>query len=374
MRREIGPIRAILNGIVCLAILGLAGFGVAQVAGKNWQVQETYRLRAEFESVVGLEPGGRIFVQGVDAGVVEAIAPPSEPGMPVGLVLRIDARLQPLIRADAEARIATQGVVGAKVLEISPGSPGVEVLPDGGVIRSVPPVELADLIREASDALGRVDAVAGSAERGLSEINAIAAAIRGGEGTLGRLVTDDEPLERLVRLTNRGERTLTDLQDNLDALKSTWPISRYFARRGYDDRDLALYRPDSDRDARTLTESDLFEPGRAVLTEQGRGRLDEIARWTQELLTKKTEVVVAAFTDATLDDDMAERLTQQQAEAVRQYLIAEHSLDSAGWFRARTVAAVGFGTHRPRTPSASARAQAQAPDRRVEIILFTPQA
>ena len=167
---------------------------------------------------------------------------------------------------------------------------------------------------------------------------------------------------------------MTDLQDNLDALKSTWPISRYFDRRGYDDRDLALYRPDASRDARTLSESDLFEPGRAVLTDRGRGRLDEIAHWTKELLTKKTEVVVAAFTDQTLDDDMAERLTQQQAEAVRQYLVAEHSIDSAGWFRARTVAAVGFGTHRPRTPSSGPQEQHQAPDRRVEIILFTPQA
>ena len=374
MRREIGPMRALLNGIVSLAVLALAGFGVAQVAGKNWQVQETYRLLAEFDRVGGLGVGGRVFVQGVDAGVVEAIEPPTQPGDPVGLVLRIDARLQPLIRSDAEARIATQGVVGAKVLEISPGSPDASVLPEGGLIRSVPPIELADLIRDASDALGRVDAVAGSAERGIAEINAIAAAIRGGEGTLGRLVTDDEPIERLVRLTSRGERTLTDLQDNLDALKSTWPISRYFDRRGYDDRDLALYRPDASRDAWTLAESDLFEPGRAVLTDRGRGRLDEIAHWTKELLTKKTEVVVAAFTDQSLDDDMAERLTQQQAEAVRQYLVAEHSIDSAGWFRARTVAAVGFGTHRPRTPSNGPRAQSQAPDRRVEIILFTPQA
>ena len=58
MRREIGPIRALLNGIVCLAVLALAGFGVAQVAGKNWQVQETYRLLVEFDRVGGLGEGG----------------------------------------------------------------------------------------------------------------------------------------------------------------------------------------------------------------------------------------------------------------------------------------------------------------------------
>ncbi|QDV32632.1 MlaD family protein [Tautonia plasticadhaerens] len=372
MRREIGPIRALASGVFCLGILGLAGFGAVQVASKNWQVQDTYRLLAEFESVAGLEPGGRVFVQGVDAGVVEGIEPPDEPGRPVRLVLRVDARLRPLIRTDAEARIVTQGVVGARVVEISPGSPGAEVLPEGGLVRSVPPIELADLMREATDALARVDAVADEAERGLAEVNAIASSIRGGEGTIGRLLTDDEPVDRLVSLTDRGERTLTDLQDNLDAIKNTWPISRYFTRRGYDDRELALYRPNSDRYAMTLSESDLFEPGRAMLTEPGRGRLDEVAKWTKEHLTKQTDVIVAAYTDGALDDLLAERLTQQQAEAVRRYLVDSHGLDSAGWFRSRTVAAVGFGRHRPQIPSADP--QSGGPDRRVEIILFTPQA
>ncbi|RUL81757.1 MCE family protein [Tautonia sociabilis] len=371
MRREIGPLRALANGIACLGILGMAGFGAVQVAGKNWQVQETYRLRAEFETVGGLEPGGRVFVQGVDAGVVESIEPPGEPGGPVSLVLRIDARLRPLIRTDARARIVSQGVVGAKVVELSPGSPDAEVLPDGGLVTSEPPVELADLMREATEALDRIDAAAEAAERGLSEINAIASAIRGGEGTIGRLLTDDEPVDRLVSLTDRGERTLTDLQDNLNALKNTWPISRYFSRRGYDDRELALYRPEATRHALMLAETDLFEPGRAVLTEAGRGRLDEVARWAKEHLSTRTEVVVAAYSDDSLDAQLAERLTQQQAEAVRSYLVGSHRIDSAGWFRSRTVAAVGFGRHRPRVPSVEP--QGIGPERRVEIILFTPQ-
>lgn len=372
MNREIGPLRALANGLLCLGILGAAGYGAFQVAGRNWQVQDTYAIRAEFANVGGLEPGARVYVQGVDAGVVEAIAPPEAPGSAVGLVLRVDARLRPLIRTDAEARIATRGVVGARVLELTPGSPDAPVLPDGSLVASAEPVELDDLIREAAEAMDHVDAVADSAERGLGEITAIAAAIRKGEGTIGRLVMDDEPIDKLVRLTSRGERTLTDLQDNLDAIKNTWPFSRYFERRGYDDRDLVLYRPNASRSSRVVAESDLFEPGRAVLTEAGRAILDEVARWSKEQVHRETEVVVAAYTDSGLEDDMAEVLTQRQAEAVRRYLIDTHNLGTAGWFRSRTVAAVGFGTHRPRTPHAEP--QGDLPGRRVEIILFTPQA
>jgi phospholipid/cholesterol/gamma-HCH transport system substrate-binding protein len=56
---------------------------------------------------------------------------------------------------------------------------------------------------------------------------------------------------------------------------------------------------------------------------------------------------------------------------VRTYLVETHAIQSAGWFKRRKVAAVGFGTHAPRTLDPSPR---DLPARRVEIILFTPQA
>src|SRR2546423_861485 len=79
------------------------------------------------------------------------------------------------------------------------------------------------------------------AEEGLGEVNAIGAAIRRGEGSLGKLVRDDEAYRRLLGVSDRGERALTDLDENLAAMKQTWPLSRYFSRRGFDDRDRVLF-------------------------------------------------------------------------------------------------------------------------------------
>ena len=64
--------------------------------------------------------------------------------------------------------------------------------------------------------------------------------------------------------------------------------------------------------------------------------------------------MIAAFTDADKDIDLAELLTQEQADAVRKYLVDKHGIDSAGWFRSRKVAAVGFGTQVPRLQEPSA--------------------
>jgi phospholipid/cholesterol/gamma-HCH transport system substrate-binding protein len=374
MAREIGRWRALLNATLVLGVLGLGGFGVVQVSRRHWQWQETFRARAEFATIAGVQVGDKVRVQGIEAGAVEAIVPPSKPGGPVALVLRLDARLRPLVRADATARIAAQGVVGAKVVEVVPGEPDAPPLAEGASLRSEPPIELADMLREARGSLRRLDAVTKAAEAGLGEVNAIAAAVSKGEGSLGKLVRDDEAYRALVSLSSRGERTLNDLDENLAALKRTWPLSRYFNSRGFNDRDRVLFQPGSDRESRILRGDDLFEPGRAVLTDRGRRQLDDWAAWfKRSRRPKATEVVIAAFTDTPPgDDDLALALTQEQAEAVRKYLTSRHAIDSVGWFGSRKVAAVGFGTETPRALAARGAPRDQ-PARRVEIILFTPQ-
>jgi phospholipid/cholesterol/gamma-HCH transport system substrate-binding protein len=309
-------------------------------------------------------------VQGIDAGVVESIAPPGAPGRPVRLVFRLDERLKPLVRSDAVARIVNDGVVGAKVVEIVPGRPDAAVLAAGGVIAAERPIEMNELLHEARASLRRLDAVAAAAEHGLGEINAIAGSIRKGEGSLGKLVRDEEAYRKLVALSDRGERTLGDLEENLAALKRTWPLSRYFNDRAFFDRDRVLYHPGAERDSQTLREADLFEPGRSVLTASGRQKLDAVGAWFKTVRRPSSEVVIAAFTDEAADEELALVLTQEQAEAVRSYLVSKHSIRSLGMFGSRKVAAVGFGSQVPPSLVDAARG---SPPRRVEIILFTPQ-
>ncbi len=369
MRREMTRWRALANAGFVLAVLALAGYGIYQVNRRDWGWQPTFRARAGFVTIGGVEVGAKVRVLGIDAGVVEAIEAPARPGAPVVLRFRLDERLHPLVRSDALARIAPQGVVGAKVVEIVPGRPDAPPLADAGTLAVEAPIELVDLLREASASLKRVDAVARAAESGLGEINAIAGSIREGKGSLGKLVRDDEAYQKIVAMSDHGTKTLDDLGENLAALKRTWPLSRYFDDKGFYDRERVLFKPGSERDRKTLKAEELFEPGRSVLTVDGRRQLDDIAAWFAKAKHPKSEVVIAAFTDDARDPDLAQILTQDQADSVRKYLVARHAIDSAGWFTTRKVAAVGFGSQVPR----SAMADAGAPPRRVEVILFTPQ-
>ena len=375
MAHEISRSRALLNAIFAIALLAVAGFGASRVATRHWQWQRTFTVRVEMAQIGGVELGGKVRIQGMDAGVVEAIIPPKAPGKPVTLILKLDENLRGLVRSDAIARIAAQGVIGAKVVEIVPGRDDARALSVGGSIGSEPAVELADLLRDASAALKRVDAVARSAEQGLAEITAIAVGIRAGRGSLGKLVRDDEAYQRLIAMASRGDKTLGDLDENLNALKKTWPISRYFNGRGFDDRDRVLFQPGSTRESRMIHGDSLFDPGSAVLKFSGRQELDEVAKWFFHIRRPKTtEVVIAAYVDDPRgDEEYAQALTEKQAEAVRDYLTKQHGIDSTGWFSWRKIAAVGFGTQTPRLMT-DASAVKDLPARRVEVILFTPQA
>jgi phospholipid/cholesterol/gamma-HCH transport system substrate-binding protein len=371
MKREIGRWRALASAGFVIAVTALSGFGLLQVANRQWQVQKTFDVRADFATIGGVEVGHRVRIQGIDAGVVETIIPPGKPAEPVRLVLRVDERLRSLVRADALARIISEGLVGAKVVEIIPGGANSPPLGEPAVIASEPPVEIADILKKAAASLSRLDQVAAAAEKGLGDVNSIAATIRKGEGSLGKLVQEDEAYRKLVALSNRGERTLGDLEENLAALKHTWPLSRYFNERAFYDRDRLLFHPNSTRESLTLREEELFEHGRAMLTAPGRRRLDEVATWFKRVKRPTSEVVIAAFTNESRDPDLAQILTQEQADAVRKYLVDRHSLASAGWFSARKVAAVGFGSELPRTLS---DAEHNLPARRIDVVVFTPQA
>src|SRR5206468_3702944 len=132
--------------------------------------------------------------------------------------------------------------------EIVPGRPDASPLSDPNLISTERPAELGDLMKQAAASLARLDAVSAAAEKGLGEINAIAATVRKGEGSLGKLVQEDEAYRNLMGLTERGERTLHDLDENLAAMKRTWPISRYFNDRAFFDRDRVLFHPGAERD------------------------------------------------------------------------------------------------------------------------------
>ena len=97
----------------------------------------------------GLIEGATVRLAGVQIGRVTAVTLPEQPGSKVRVTLTIARRFSERIRRDSEARIATQGLLGDKIVEITFGSHLGARAQAGGVAR----IERA--VRDAADVQGR---------------------------------------------------------------------------------------------------------------------------------------------------------------------------------------------------------------------------
>jgi phospholipid/cholesterol/gamma-HCH transport system substrate-binding protein len=369
-------LQALVLGIVVFSGLAVAGVGVFAIGSRQWLWNDAIRLRAGFRDIHGVEVGTRVRVLGREAGAVEAVELPSSPSGEVVLHLKLDGRLRDLVRSDANARIVAEGMVGGKVIEVHPGSDAAEPVADNAVIASRPTTELADVLDQVQGTLQEIDKGSGSLGKlvkdkaAYDELVAILRQARTtlreidkGQGSLGRLVKDDAAYDELVKLIRQGQGTMVSLKQNADAVKGL-PIVRNYVQDPFKE----LVRPDCACNRQWFHEADLFDPGHAVLTEQGQQRLDNLAPWLDGLKPKGSEVVVASFALPSLGYDLARTLTQKQSEAVCDYLTKHHGVHKTGWFSRRKVIPLGCGTDASPVPE-----KEPLPAPRVEVLVFVPQ-
>ena len=154
MQRGISRKRALFSALFVLTALAVGAAGVFVVASPgNGGSSRPSSPRARVRPAIGglNVPGDRVRIQGIDAGVVERIEAPAQPGGTVTLWFRIDERLRNLVREDARAQIASQGVVGGQGRRDPPRQARrARPWPNRAASASEATPELSDLIREAT--------------------------------------------------------------------------------------------------------------------------------------------------------------------------------------------------------------------------------
>jgi len=229
--------------VVTLAVLAA---GVFIIGSKEYLFHSTYQVKAQFDNVVGLSEGANVQVGGVPSGTVESIALPHKPGEKVTVVMDLDNSTHEIIKSDSVASIETEGVLGNQYVAISFGSAGQAEVKNGETIKSLPPLQMADLFKKTSGILDSSQAAINNATLATAHLNSVSAKIDSGQGTVGALVNDKQVYNNLQQTTATLQATMlqaqtgvTDFQENMEALKHNFILSGYFKKRGYEDeRDL----------------------------------------------------------------------------------------------------------------------------------------
>jgi phospholipid/cholesterol/gamma-HCH transport system substrate-binding protein len=233
----------------------LFGVGLFLIGDRRLLFQPNFELNTSFNRVSGVQVGTRVRVDGLDAGEVLGIRIPARPSERFGVRMRIREDLRPLIRADSVAAVQTDGIVGNAFIQVGRGTDASPLVRAGDTIAGTDPIDFSDLIQEgrqtfrtvASEMTSLTDEIAatidpltetietvnqvvtdvgddvktvtaateritGDAGAILSDTRAIVADIRGGRGTIGRLLTDESQYERWVGMTAQVERTVTNVE------------------------------------------------------------------------------------------------------------------------------------------------------------------
>ncbi|HEV3235572.1 MAG TPA: hypothetical protein VGZ25_01195, partial [Gemmataceae bacterium] len=246
-------------------------------------------------------------------------------------------------RTDASVQVVSEGMIGGKLVDITPGK--LDAAGKGSL--STPVEEDGLLASKSAPDLNEV----------LSQVTTTLQLVRDGQGVLGT---------EIVKALQQTRGTMASFQQIGEAGK-LMPIVRNYVI----DPEKLLVRKNGECTRYVFAEADLFEPGRAVLTAAGKSRLDDKIDEMHGLLRHGgADMVVLALADPknSGQPSFLKTLTQQQSEAVCDYL-KKHKVHKSTWVTSRKATALGIGADAiPGEEPDSA-----LPHARVEVRIFVPQ-
>ncbi len=182
--------------------------GIFVLGNKEALFKSTFTVKAYFQNVEGLRNGAPVRLSGVDVGAVKSIKIIGEKASIIEVTLRLLDEVKRFIRKDTEAGIETEGLVGYKFISLDIKDSEAEHVEDGGTILVKEPVSFADVIEETQGIMAYTKEMT----KNLSEI---VAKINAGEGTIGRLLNDEELYYATTEITKSAGASLDSITYDL---------------------------------------------------------------------------------------------------------------------------------------------------------------
>ena len=220
MERSAG--RSAKLGIFVTFSLALCIVGVYYIGQKQRLFNNVFRVRAIFENVSGLQVGNNIRFSGINVGTVEDIQIISDTSVCVDMI--VDETAHKFIKKDAKAVIGSEGLMGNRVINISPGTVSEKVIADNDYIQTTKPVSIDAILEQ-------LKSTTENASRITDNIAEISDNLRNGKGTLGKLLMDSSLARNVDQTLVNIKQGSKGFQENMDAAKHSFLLKGLLKRR-----------------------------------------------------------------------------------------------------------------------------------------------
>jgi phospholipid/cholesterol/gamma-HCH transport system substrate-binding protein len=197
-------------GLFVLAGIILVVVGIFYVTGTG-ALGPKYRLITFLPEVDGLAVGAPVSINGVEVGNVDSIsiAPsrgnqPPTPERSVEIVMRINRNFRDYIRTDSYAQLFTEGFLGNRVVSIQRWYNG-QPLGDGQELPGKEERAMKEVVERGADLMQNLNALS-------TQVGSIVGTLQHGQGTFGKLLTDETAYNRLNNILARVDQMTASVQ------------------------------------------------------------------------------------------------------------------------------------------------------------------
>ena len=207
-------------GIFMLAALLVTGFLILNSSGSFNPFEKKTKLKIRFESADGLHSGADVQLAGVSIGKVEDVVflpPDSKPSERIEATLSVVSVLdkkpiKELIRTDSKAQLIASSILGNdKMVNITAGTVKGSPVDENAILETTPSGGLNQFAAKGTDVLETIDKLAVPANEILNKAN-------NGEGTLGRVINDENLYNDLDGAVAETKMTMLRLQSTIERI------------------------------------------------------------------------------------------------------------------------------------------------------------
>lgn len=209
-------------GLFILGGLALFVFAIFIIGKQKHLFDPVFKVTSTFSNVSGLQVGNSIRFSGINVGTVGSIVIVNDTTVRVDLLLKKSVRK--FIKTDCEVAIGSEGLIGDRLLVITPGGAETPLAKEGQQLASMEPVE-TDAI------MASLQVTAVNAEIISQQLAEIMININSGKGTLGRLIQDETIAENFDQTMLNLKRSTKGLNENMEAAKSSILLKGYFNKK-----------------------------------------------------------------------------------------------------------------------------------------------
>ncbi len=204
--------------------IGVALFiiGIYYIGKRQQLFSSTFHISGVFKDISGLQIGNNVRFSGINVGIISDINQITDSTVRVDMMIDEDTRK--FMKKSGKAIIGSDGLMGNKLIIISPGVNGKKPLEDNDVIETVQPITMDDIlvkIKVSSDNSAMIT----------ENLATITQNIADGKGTIGKLFMDSTMANNVDEAMVNIKQGAGGFEKNMNAASKSFLLKGLFNKK-----------------------------------------------------------------------------------------------------------------------------------------------